>query len=383
MRHIPSIALLVFVSSTLLAQKQVIRPPGAEPRFPYSFGVIAGDLVYVAGQGSRDPKTGQHPESFEDQVRKSIERIRGVLQAAGMDLSHAASCHVYLDDLNNYQRMNAVYGKLFTENPPVRTTIAMPALPDGNHVEITCIAARDAAAKRAVFRGGKPPARPGLFPAGMRVGDWLFTSGVGSRDPKTGQHPQGFDNQVKQVMETLGETLKAGDMTYADVVWSNLYIDDPANLPALLKVHDGYFSGPRKPARTVSIVSTIPGDSHVEITLLAASPALKPRAVARGAGIQAGNMLFLSAHSAPGRTIEGQVKGTMERLKKSLRAAKMDFANVVKSNVYLKNMDDFPKMNAVYRTYFAKDPPARTTVAVKQAGSSADAMVEISFVATK
>ena len=373
-------------------QKQVLRPEGFQPRFPSSPGVIARELVWVAGQGSRDPRTGQHPATFEDQVRQAIENVRIVLQAGHLDLSHAVSCHVYLDDLENYGRMNAVYGKLFTESPPVRTTIAVPALPDDSHLEVTCIAARDKASKKAVFRGGTPPARPGLFPNGMRIGDWLFTSGVGSRNPATGRHPEGFEAQVKQVMETLGAVLQAGGVGFSEVVWANLYVDDAQNVPVMEKVYDGYFTGARKPGRTVSIVSRIPGDSHVEITLLAqvghepgpaAAPGLGPRVIGKNAGVLAGHTLFLSAHSSGGRTVEDQVKGTLKKLKKALGAAGMNFSHVVKAHVYLKDLADFPRMNAVYRAHFPRDPPARTTVQIKQPGSAPEGLVEISFVAVK
>jgi len=365
------------------AQKEVLRPEGFQQRFPYSPGIVAGDLVFVAGRGSRDPKTGRHPETFEDQVRQAIENIRVVLQAGRMDLSHAASCHVYLDDLENYGRMNAVYGKLFTESPPVRTTIAVPALPDENHIEITCIAARDTSAKRAVFRGEIPPTRRGLYPPGMRVGEWLFTSGAGSRDPATGKHPEGFAAQVKQTLESLSTVLKAGGVEFSDVVWANVYLDDPQNVSVMEKVYAEYFPGPRKPGRTITIASRIPGESHVEITLLAAGRKLRPQAVAKNAGVLAGNALFLSAQSAPGGTVEEQVKGTMKKLKSALAGAGMNFSHAVKAHVYLKDIADFPRMNAVYATYFRKDPPARTTMQVKQPGSSPDALVEISLVAVK
>ncbi len=366
-------------------EKQVLRPEGFQPRLPYSPGIVAGDLVYVAGQGSRDPKTGRHSETLEDQVRQAIENVRTVLQAGGMDLSYAVSCHVYLDDLENYARMNAVYGQLFTENPPVRTTIAVPALPDDSHIEITCIATRHAASKKAVYRGSTPPARPGLYPNGMRVGEWLFTSGVGSRNPATGKHPEGFDAQVRQTLESLGAVLQAGGLSFSDVVWANVYLDDAQNLPVMEKVYAGFFSGPLRPGRTVTLASRIPGDSHVEITLLAAAPGRpgdRPRAIGKNAGVLAGNTLFLSAHSAPGPTIEDQVKGTLAKLKSALASAGMDFSHAVKAHVYLKDLADFPRMNAVYRTYFAADPPARTTIQVKQP-SSPQALVEISLVAVR
>jgi 2-iminobutanoate/2-iminopropanoate deaminase len=380
----------------------ILRPPGFEPRFPYSPGVVAGELVFLAGQGSRDPKTGRHPEGFEAQVRQAIENLRAVLEAGNMDLRNLASCHVYLDDLGNYARMNSVYGEMMKEASPVRTTIAMPALPDESHVEIACIAARNAAMKKPVSRDGKPPAKPGLFPPGVQVGDWLFTSGAGSRNPVTGQHPEGFEAQVKQVMENLGEVLKAGGVGYPNVVWANIYLDDAANIAATDQVFNSCFENGKR-ARTVSIVRTIPGDSHVEITLLAASAdALKagkaaathtrpsqPGATAADLVLREGERrvrvgpLFLSAQSAPGGTIEDQVRAILETHKKTLAPMQMDLSNVVNANVYLKDIADFPKMNAVYRQFFPNDPPARTTVQVKQPGSSPGALVEISLVAFK
>ncbi len=377
------LALIVAAVPPASAQKQVLRPEGFQQRFPYSPAIVAGDLVFVAGRGSRDAKTGRHPDTFEDQVRQAIENMRVILQAGRMDLSHAASCHVYLDDLENYGRMNAVYGKLFTESPPVRTTIAVPALPDENHVEITCIAARDMSAKQAVFRGETPPARRGLYPPGMRVGEWLFTSGAGSRDPATGKHPEGFAAQVKQTLENLGAVLKAGGVEFADVVWANVYLDDAQNVPVMEKVYAEYFPGSRKPGRTITIASRIPGDSHVEITLLAAGPKLRPRAISNNAGVLAGDTLFISAQSARGGTLEEQVKGTMKKLQSALAGAGMNFSHAVKAHVYVKDIADFPRMNTIYATYFPKDPPARTTMQVKQPGSSPDALVEISLVAVK
>lgn len=383
MRQLCLLLMVIAAAAAILpaqSHNPILRPPGFEPRFPYSPGVIAGDLVFIAGQGSRDPKTGRHPETFEAQVRQAVENMRAVLQAGNMDLGNLASCHVYLDDLGNYGRMNAVYGEMMKAGSPVRTTIAVPALPDESHVEITCVAARDAGLKKPVYRDNKPPAKPGLFPPGMRVGNWVFTSGVGSRNPATGQHPEGFPAQVKQVMETLGEVLKAAGIGFSDVAWANVYLDDAANLAVADEIYNGYFPG-RKPGRTVSIVKTIPGDSHVEITLLAATAAARFRAVPPGVGAMVDGTLFLSAQSAPGGSIEEQVRSTLEKHKASLAAMKMDMGDVVKAHVYMKDLADFPRMNAVYRTFFAKDPPARTTVQVKQPGSSPNALVEISLVA--
>ncbi len=71
----------------------------------------------------------------------------------------------------------------------------------------------------------------------------------------------------------------------------------------------------------------------------------------------------------------------MKKLQETLAAAKMTMSDVVNVNVYMKDLADFPRMNAIYRKHFAEKPPARTTVQVKP--SSADMLVKISCVAVK
>ena len=76
-------------------QKQVFRPEGVAITLPFSPGIVAGDLVFVAGQGTRDSKSGQRPAPWEDQARQSMENVRVVLKTGGMDLANVVSCHAY------------------------------------------------------------------------------------------------------------------------------------------------------------------------------------------------------------------------------------------------------------------------------------------------
>lgn len=79
--------------------------------------------------------------------------------------------------------------------------------------------------------------------------------------------------------------------------------------------------------------------------------------------------------------VEAQVREVMDGLGKVLKAAGMDFSNVVEGKVYLADIQDYGRMNEVYRSYFKTDPPARTCIAVsKLVGNS---RVEITFVATR
>jgi len=96
-----------------------------------------------------------------------------------------------------------------------------------------------------------------------------------------------------------------------------------------------------------------------------------------------GKTLFLSPQSAAGTTLEDQVNGAIGKMKASLGAAGMKLSDVVSTQVSLKDVGDFSRMNAVYRKHFAKDPPARTTIQLTPADPSSQSMVEISCIAVK
>ncbi len=105
--------------------------------------------------------------------------------------------------------------------------------------------------------------------------------------------------------------------------------------------------------------------------------------------IQTGNMLFISGQVAiqkpTGDLITGNIQDethqVMKNLSEILKAASMDFSNIVKSTIFLKDMNSFPKMNEVYGSYFASQPPARETVEVSRLPK--DVNVEISCIAVK
>ena len=82
-------------------------------------------------------------------MKQSMENLGAVLKAAGLGFSDVVNSNVYLTDIKNFQAMNKVYKTYFPQKPPARTTIAVPALPGGSHVEITFIASRN---KKAEIR---------------------------------------------------------------------------------------------------------------------------------------------------------------------------------------------------------------------------------------
>ncbi len=122
--------------------KEIVRTDTAPtPVGPYSQGVRAGNLFFVAGQGCMNPATGQMArESIESETRQVLENVRAILGAAGLTLAQVVKTTCYLADMNDFQAFNAVYATYFTEQPPARTTIQAGRLPGDIRVEVEAIA---------------------------------------------------------------------------------------------------------------------------------------------------------------------------------------------------------------------------------------------------
>jgi 2-iminobutanoate/2-iminopropanoate deaminase len=129
--------------NAIMSRHVPVRPDDAPaPAGPYSPAVTFERLVFVAGQGARDPRTGELAgEDIETQTEQCLRNVETILKAAGSSLQHVLRCGVYLIDISEFARMNAVYGRIFDGNAPARTTIQAAALPaKGLRVEIDCIA---------------------------------------------------------------------------------------------------------------------------------------------------------------------------------------------------------------------------------------------------
>jgi 2-iminobutanoate/2-iminopropanoate deaminase len=99
-------------------------------------------LVFVSGQGATDPRTGQLAgPDVETQTAQCLANLDAILKAAGSGLQHVLRCGVFLVDMDEFPRMNAVYSRVFGDHKPARTTIQAAALPGkGLRVEIDAIA---------------------------------------------------------------------------------------------------------------------------------------------------------------------------------------------------------------------------------------------------
>jgi 2-iminobutanoate/2-iminopropanoate deaminase len=136
--------LALALAAPAAAQNRVISTPNAPAAIgPYSQAIMAGNTLYLAGQIAIDPATNQVKSgTIEEETKLVLENLKAVLEAAGMTMANVVSTTVFMTDLNEFPRMNAVYATYFPQNPPARATVQVARLPRDVKVEIAAIAVR-------------------------------------------------------------------------------------------------------------------------------------------------------------------------------------------------------------------------------------------------
>jgi 2-iminobutanoate/2-iminopropanoate deaminase len=122
----------------------VVAGKAPKPIGPYSVGIVHGDLVYASGMLGLDPQTMEFvPGGVEAETRQSLKNLKAIVEAAGSSLEKVLKTTVFLRDMADFAKMNAVYGEFFTSEPPARSTVQVAGLPRGGAVEIEAVAALD------------------------------------------------------------------------------------------------------------------------------------------------------------------------------------------------------------------------------------------------
>ncbi|HKF58160.1 MAG TPA: RidA family protein [Blastocatellia bacterium] len=122
--------------------KEVISTTNAPASIgPFSQAIRAVGLVFVSGQVAMDPETGQVVEGdIAAQTDRTLKNLASVLAAAGSGLDKVVRCSVFLRNMDDFAKMNEVYGHYFQTAPPARTTVEVSRLPRDARVEIDAIA---------------------------------------------------------------------------------------------------------------------------------------------------------------------------------------------------------------------------------------------------
>ena len=122
--------------------KKIISTPHAPQAIgPYSLAIQTDQMAYTSGQIGIEPATGEIvPGGIEAETRQALTNLTRVLEAASSGLKYVVKTTVFLRDMSDFAKMNAIYAEFFAENPPARTTVAVAALPKGAAVEIEATA---------------------------------------------------------------------------------------------------------------------------------------------------------------------------------------------------------------------------------------------------
>jgi 2-iminobutanoate/2-iminopropanoate deaminase len=121
---------------------QRIQTTGAPAAIgPYSQAIVAGRLVYTAGQIALDPQTMEVVQGgITEQTERVMQNLQAILEAAGASLSTVIKTTVFLADMTEFGAMNEVYGRWFGEHKPARSTVQVARLPRDVRVEIEAVA---------------------------------------------------------------------------------------------------------------------------------------------------------------------------------------------------------------------------------------------------
>jgi 2-iminobutanoate/2-iminopropanoate deaminase len=127
--------------SSCKCKEIVTSQKGPKAIGPYSIGVKACKFVYTAGQIGIEPGSGELVSGgLEAETHQVLRNLKTILEAGGSDLNHVIKTTIFLQNIADFAKMNAIYAEYFTSDPPARSTIQVAALPKGAVIEIEAVA---------------------------------------------------------------------------------------------------------------------------------------------------------------------------------------------------------------------------------------------------
>ncbi|CAN5134811.1 RidA family protein [soil metagenome] len=124
-----------------MSKKVIYSANAPEPIGPYSQAIQAGNMLFISGQVAIEQSTGKIiTATIQEETHQVMKNIKEILSAANTDFQSIVKCTIFLKDMNNFPKVNEVYGSYFTSQPPARETVEVSRLPKDVNVEISCIA---------------------------------------------------------------------------------------------------------------------------------------------------------------------------------------------------------------------------------------------------
>lgn len=124
-----------------MSKKVVYSANAPEPIGPYSQAILSGNMLFISGQiAIQKPSGNLITDNIAEETTQVMYNLGEILKAEGMDFSNVVKSTIFLKDFNDFTKVNEIYGKSFSNNPPARETVEVSRLPKDVNIEISCIA---------------------------------------------------------------------------------------------------------------------------------------------------------------------------------------------------------------------------------------------------
>ncbi len=235
---------------------------------PYSYGIKAGNTLFLSGLVSRNGKDNTTVKGdVAAQTKTVLDNGAAILKQAGMSYADVVSARVYLTDDTTFQAMNAAYRTYFPSMPPARATVKSGLTSPDYAVEITMVAVKDAGRKAITTPnadGSAGAANPNLSSA-IQVGNRLYVAGItGNSATNKGD----VKAQTQELLARAGRTLKAAGFDWANVVDAIVYLTDMGKFQDMNAGYREVFTKDF-PARATVGTGLMGPDAAVEIMFVA------------------------------------------------------------------------------------------------------------------
>jgi len=225
----------------LSEKKRIGDPP---PGLPFSPGILAGNTLYISGQGDK-LADGSHPATFDEQMRQAMRNVESVLKKAGLDFRHVVMSNVFLDRYENLESADKVYNEFFEAgSEPACSTSFVDWIPGASHVEITCVATTDLTSRKVVRPAGM---KSGALDSGLTAspavwaGNTLYLSAFSGAMPSGGVEG-GVGDQVRRMAQNHTAVLDEAGLKLDDIVAGFVYLSDMQDYAPMNAVYREFYS---------------------------------------------------------------------------------------------------------------------------------------------
>ncbi|MGH7830049.1 MAG: Rid family hydrolase [Candidatus Binatia bacterium] len=237
------------------ARRELLEIPGLSHRDPLPMGVKIGDIVYSSVIGGQDPKTGKQVEGAERQIEQAFENMRALVEQAGGTTASIAHVWVFLRERSDQPAMVKTWLKMFPEDGdrPARKTIMYDEL-KGRETLIQLQLTAVLNGRRENFEipgvGHHDP-----IPMGAKIGNLLFSSGIGGYDPKSGKRGEGLERQVEFAFENARALVEQAGGKLDNIGHVTILLKDYRAMPIVEKKWEELFpdGGNRPPCHAMTL----------------------------------------------------------------------------------------------------------------------------------